>query len=253
LQQASDLAGKYLGKNHGYYLATLTMRARAREALGDPVDAMRLYQNAIQIGNQIEPRYRIYLAQASYYLGELLTRQGKYDEAEKALRESERIYSEIMGGPNSNTPNVQADLARLFFLKGDYPTAEIEYRKALEGLLKFFPPEHLAVLGPKVNFGLTLTRMGKAAEGEQCLRDVLSIRKRTLAPGDLWIPYTESALGECLNAQKRFSEAEPLLLRGYENLKSKLDVKDRRVTEARQRLLKLYEAWGKPKQAAAYR
>jgi eukaryotic-like serine/threonine-protein kinase len=252
LQQAGDLVGKYLGKSHGYYLAALTAQARVREALGDPAGAERLCQNAIQIGNHVEPRYRIYLAQASDYLGQLLTRQGRYDEAEKALRESQKIYSEIMGGPNSNTPNIQADLARLSFLKGDYPTAEIEYRKALDDLPKFFPPEHSAVLGSKTNFGLTLTRIGKAVEGEHYLRDVLSIRKKILSSDDLLIPYTESALGECLTAQGRFAEAEPLLLRGYEKLKSKLDAKDRRVIEARQRLLRLYQAWGKPQQAANY-
>jgi hypothetical protein len=85
------------------------------------------------------------------------------------------------------------------------------------------------------------------------LREALEIRKKVLPKGDALIFSTESALGECLTAQKRFAEAEPLLLSGYNGMKSKLDDKESRVVEARQRVAKLYEAWNKPDQAAPYR
>jgi hypothetical protein len=98
-----------------------------------------------------------------------------------------------------------------------------------------------------------LTRDGKTEEGEPYLREALAIRKKSLPSDSFMIPSTESALGECLTAQKRYTEAEPLLTDGYNALKSKLNDQDRRVIEARQRLLKLYELWGKPDLAARYR
>jgi serine/threonine-protein kinase len=67
------------------------------------------------------------------------------------------------------------------------------------------------------------------------------------------IPSTESALGECLTAQQRYAEAEPLLTDGYTGLIWKLGEKDLRTVEARQRLAKLYDAWGKPNQALLFR
>ena len=51
------------------------------------------------------------------------------------------------------------------------------------------------------------------------------------------ISVTMNSLGECLTAQKRFVEAEPLLTQSYNELKSKLGEQDRRVIEARQRLV----------------
>jgi hypothetical protein len=67
------------------------------------------------------------------------------------------------------------------------------------------------------------------------------------------IRYCESALGECLTAEKRFAEAETLLTSGYAGMKSTWGDKDPRVREGRQRLVKLYDAWQKPEQAARYR
>ncbi|MGH8092434.1 MAG: protein kinase domain-containing protein [Chthoniobacterales bacterium] len=253
LQEAAELVGRFLGQKHGYYVAALTSLAGAHEALGDPDEAERLYRHAIDIGRTVEPRYRIFLAQATSYFGLLLTRQQKYDEAESVLKESESIYREVLGDSNSSVPSVEADLAWLYFLEGDYPRAETEYRKALELLPKFFRPEHSSVLATETNFGLTLTRLDKAAEGEPYLRKALAIRRKTRPPGDPLIASAESALGECLTAQQRYSEAESLLLHSYAIQKSTLPASDPHLLETRQRLSDLYERWEKPEQAAAYR
>jgi hypothetical protein len=94
--------------------------------------------------------------------------------------------------------------------------------------------------------GLTLTRLGKPAEGELYLREVLEIRKRVLPADDVSILITESSLGECLTAEKRYKEAETLLAPSYEGMKSKLGEQDPRTVEARQRLQKLHEMSGNP-------
>ena len=57
--------------------------------------------------------------------------------------------------------------------------------------------------------------------------------------------------------QKKYAKAEPLLLSGYEGLKARearIPVPAKiRLTEAIDRLVQLYEAWGKPEQAAQWR
>jgi eukaryotic-like serine/threonine-protein kinase len=253
LEEAVDLIGKYLGKNHGYYMATLSGLGLAREQSGNMAGAEQLFRRAIEVGNHVNDRYRIFRAQARSYLGELLTNRGAYAEAETVLRESYATYRKVLGDDSSSVATIRRDLGRVYFLKGDYSSAEAQYRKALDLSLKFFPREHPIVVGVKAALGLTLTRLGRAAKGEPLLREALTIRKKLLPSENVLIPFTESALGECLTAEKRYAEAEPLLIHGYNGLKSKLDGGDRRAIEARQRLVKLYEAWGKPNQAARYR
>jgi serine/threonine protein kinase/tetratricopeptide (TPR) repeat protein len=253
LQEASALIKKHLGENNGYYLATLTALGIAHEKLGDANGAESYYRRALEAGRGVERRYRIFLAQASAYLGMLLTNKQSYADAESALRESERVYRDVLGDSNSSSPAIQSSLGRLYCLKGDYAHSEIEYRKALELIPKYYPRDHFIMVGAMAGLGLTLTRANKPKEGERLLREALEIRKKSLPPGNVMIPYTESALGECLLVEKRYPEAETLLTNGYAGMKSTLGDQDPRVVEGRQRLGKLYEAWGKPEQAARYR
>jgi hypothetical protein len=59
-------------------------------------------------------------------------------------------------------------------------------------------------------------------------------------------------LGQCLTTQKRYAEAEPLLLESYRILKSAAGDRDPYTVETRQGLKTLYEAWHKPEKAVSY-
>lgn len=65
--------------------------------------------------------------------------------------------------------------------------------------------------------------------------------------------YLKGVLGECLIAQGRYNEAEPLLTESYTALNSSLGQSNSGTLEAKRRLVSLYEAWNKPEQAAQYR
>jgi hypothetical protein len=63
-------------------------------------------------------------------------------------------------------------------------------------------------------------------------------------------------LGEALLEQKKYAEAEPLLLEGYEGMKTReaqIPPESRsRRTRALERLVRLYEAWGKKDKEARW-
>jgi hypothetical protein len=69
--------------------------------------------------------------------------------------------------------------------------------------------------------------------------------------------YCKSLLGASLAGQKRYAEAEPLLLSGYHGLKQRqaaIEAADRFVlAESAKQIVALYRAWGKPAQAAEWR
>lgn len=254
LKEASELIKKHLGEAHGYYMASLVMLAKAHEGAGDTDVAESLYRQAIDLGGRVKSRYRIYLAQAQAFLGILLINKAAYPEAEFLLRQSETIYRDVFGGDaNYSVGLVKANLGWLYFLKGDYAKAEEEDRRALDLIRKHISPEAAVAASTAATLGLALTREGKAVEGEAYLREALHIRKKVLPAGDVMTSVSKSALGECLTAQKRFAEAEPLLMDSYNDLKSKLAGDDRRVIDARRRLVRLYEMWEKPDLAARYR
>jgi hypothetical protein len=104
--------------------------------------------------------------------------------------------------------------------------------------------------------GLSLLRRGQWAEAEAVLRECLAIRERVQP--DQWTTFnTRSLLGGSLLGRKAYAEAEPLIVSGYEGLKARearIPPPGRpRFTEASERVVKLYEAWGKPEKAAEWR
>ena len=80
---------------------------------------------------------------------------------------------------------------------------------------------------------------------------------RAKKPDDWWRYEAECLLGASLAGQKRFPEAEPLLLEGYQGMsrrKDKIAIPDLYYFDrAHQSLVQFYEAWGKPDKAAKWR
>src|SRR5262249_46375921 len=101
-----------------------------------------------------------------------------------------------------------------------------------------------------------LLRQNKYADAEKILRDCLVLREQK--EPDAWTTFnTQSMLGEALLGQERYADAEMLLRGGYEGMKQReasIPLQSRvRLREALQRLVRLYDAWGKPDEAARWR
>lgn len=77
------------------------------------------------------------------------------------------------------------------------------------------------------------------------MREAFEIRSRLLPAGNRLTGISEAALGECLTVQKRYAEAEPLLVESHRILKTTAGEMDPRTMETARRLAALYESWGK--------
>jgi eukaryotic-like serine/threonine-protein kinase len=104
--------------------------------------------------------------------------------------------------------------------------------------------------------GSSLLRPKHYSEAEKHFRESLAIRVK-IEP-DAWNTfYAQSMLGAALLGQQKYADAAPLLVQGYEGMKQR-EVKipsQARVflTEALERLVQLYDAWEKPKEAMRWR
>jgi hypothetical protein len=104
--------------------------------------------------------------------------------------------------------------------------------------------------------GLNLLKQQKPADADPMLRASLTIRQQRQA--DSWSTFnTQALLGGALAGQQKYAEGEPLLLAGYQGMKEReKDIPANakvRLTEALERLVQLYDAWGKPEQAKEWR
>jgi hypothetical protein len=121
------------------------------------------------------------------------------------------------------------------------------YEDTLKAIKAKLGPDHRNTLTILNSLGDGYIRAGHAAKAEPLLRECLAVREKK--EPDAWTTFgTKSLLGAALLGQKKYSEAEPLLLAGYQGLKQReatipLPAKVRLIA-AVERLVRLYEATG---------
>ena len=96
----------------------------------------------------------------------------------------------------------------------------------------------------------------KPAAAEPLFREALAIREKQMP--DHWLRFLSAKmLGDSLLAQKRYVEAEPLLIDAYTALKDRQQAipagNRKNIAETVKRLVELYDKAGKPEKAAAWR
>ena len=114
-------------------------------------------------------------------------------------------------------------------------------------------PQLAAVLAQS---GSALLELKAWADAEPILRECLAIREKK-EPDDWRTFSTRSMLGGALLGQEKYSDAEPLLVHGYEGMKqrvAKIPANSKvRLTEALERLVRLYEATGETDKVAEWK
>jgi tetratricopeptide (TPR) repeat protein len=104
--------------------------------------------------------------------------------------------------------------------------------------------------------GENLLKQARWSEAESLLREALTIYEK--ARRDDWRRYNAmNELGGALMGQGRYAEAEPVVVPGYEGFKAreaKIPARHKpRLAEAAERVVRLYEEWGKPGPTAAWK
>ena len=79
------------------------------------------------------------------------------------------------------------------------------------------------------------------------------MRQKELPDGHWLIADTQSQLGAAVSASGKHSEAEPILLDAYAQLKDDRQVPVKQKQLAIQRIIRMYEAWQKTEQASEWR
>lgn len=149
-------------------------------------------------------------------------------------------------------------LIDVYILAGEHVKAVDLLLKQLAGVRKSQPEAYQY----HADYADFLARIGRAYlglkqwnEAEPHLRECATIREKT-QPDDWDTFEARSLLGGSLLGQKKYAEAEPLLLAGYEGMKKQqatIPPQGKiRLTGAVERLVQLYEGMEKPDDAAKW-
>jgi tetratricopeptide (TPR) repeat protein len=254
LREALHYASKLTGKDRAFVAMIENDLSIEVGRRGDAKESERLERAAIDEYRKLPAGAYGEMGASLTTLAGLLIGQGRYEEAEPFVREGLEVRQKVLGNAHPDTAMSWHRLSDLLYSKGDYQGAERASMEAIEVYKRALPrPQDALTFSTPLNeLGMILNKMGRSQEAEASVRQALEIRTRILPPGHRLIGSSKGALGESLRLQKRYVEAEPLLVEGYNILKSTTGEQDPRRKEVRQSLKSLYEAWHKPEKAASY-
>ena len=152
--------------------------------------------------------------------------------------------------------SIRAELAALLESLGNRPEAATLLQEQLQDLRAGVGGDSAEVATACAWTARALLTAGMSADAELLSRKCLTIREKQI-PDD-WLAFNaRSILGASLIGQKRYTEAEPFLISGYEGMKQREEkipaAGKLRLKEAVQYLVQLYEATNRSDQAAEWK
>jgi hypothetical protein len=146
----------------------------------------------------------------------------------------------------------RVDLGVAYLAAGEPTKAEQPHGDGLEWAPEQFGEADSRTAGAMAQLGMDLIQQRNWAEAEPLVRGCLAIRE-PIQPDDRTAFNTRSMLGGSLLVQNRYAEAEPLILSGYEGPRAReTNIPGQhkpRLTGAFERVIALYDAWGKKNKA----
>jgi serine/threonine-protein kinase len=254
LREALQYASKLTGKDRAYVAMIYNDLGDVAYRSGDLNESERMGRAALDEYRKLPEGTYVEMATTLSNLGAVLIKKGSYSQAEPFVREGLELRRKMLGNAHPDTAMSLFRLSDLLYKQGDYQGAEGAARESVRVFSRALttPKDNVYFANPVMALGLVLNKTGRSRDAEAYLREALEIRTRLLPGGNQLIAASEGALGECLTTQKRYAEAEPLLQRGYATMKGVQGERGPLTLEAVRRLAALYQAWGKPAEAARY-
>ena len=192
----------------------------------------------------------------SSYLAYTYAAEGKYPQSEPLFNHDLEVQRRVRGPENEDTLTTLTHMAYLYEVEGKYSLAEKAAAQTLEGRRHILGPEHPATAASEADLAEAYVAEGKFTQSEALAREAEAFQQ-THEPDNWQIFWAESLLGASLAGEKRYVEAEPLLIEGYRGMVERKDrmpiPKLRDVDLARAWIVQMYVAWGKPKKANEWR
>jgi eukaryotic-like serine/threonine-protein kinase len=297
LEPTRSVMQRALGPDNPDTLAATNDLGLMYRDAGRRPEAVALLEDVLQRRQATFGREHADTLQSMHNLANVYRDSGRLADAISVYEDVLARYRKKLGGENVDTINAMTSLASAYQNAGRLQEALDLFEEALKGYMATLGPEHVstvigvnnlanayrdagrladalpmledtlrtmkAKLGP--DHPHTLMSMNnlarayldvKPATAEPLLREFVSIRQK-INPDDWRMFETLSMLGDSLLRQKKYTDAEPILLQGYEGLKAregKIPASyKKRLADAGARIVALYEACGKKEVAEHWR
>jgi hypothetical protein len=190
------------------------------------------------------------------HLGQNYVEEGKAAQGTSLLEQNLTDSRATFGPGASDTYYAESALAWAYDAQGELARAAQMWQHALEGYRRLGSDEEAAAADTSELLGQNLTRQRKFAQAEPLIQQALAFREK--GDRDNWAFFRAQAFwGASLAGLRRYAEADPLLVSGYEGLRQRAPrtpaKQHKWIRSTGEQLVQLYTQWPKPEQAAQWR
>jgi tetratricopeptide (TPR) repeat protein len=251
--QLVEKSTRVLGPEHNLTSAAVESLATDYYLTGKYTEAFTLLDADFRMLNRVFGLQQNSTRPSLFLLARTELMLGKNAEAEAHLLKVLELMRRQFG-PDAGPPTLNA-LTLLYLREKKTSLAENYGAQALTVCQHSFGAENQFTMWSASMLALAHHDAGKFTEAETLAREALAFY--TGKQPDDWRRYeTESLVGASLAGEKKFSEAETLLVGGYQGMvarKSKIDAPDLYYLDrAHESLVEFYRAWGKADKAAEW-
>ncbi len=254
--QTLEIRRRVQGLEHPYTLETMNNVAEVYCAQGKYAPAETLHRQTLEVRRRLLGPEHPDTLKSMRYLANVYSAQGQYAQAEPLYSKSLEAQRRVLGPESPDALETLSDFAAMYQRQGKYAEAETHAAEALAGQRHTLGPEHTDTIDSEIDLALAWQSEGKFAESEPLARNALDLDRRS-QPDGVQRFRAESLLGASLAGQKRYVEAEPLLLEGYGGMMAHKDLiaapNRYYLDRVRGWIIQLYVDWGKPAKAAEWR
>jgi tetratricopeptide (TPR) repeat protein len=254
--QTLEIRRRVLGPEHSNTLLSMGNLASNYGNRGKYAESEALFSQALEIQRRVLGPEHPNTLLSMGYLARVYSAQGKYAQSEALFSKTLEIERRVLGAEHPYTLEVLSDFASVYQRQGKYALAETYAAQAVAGQRHALGSENPDMMQYAAVLALAFLSQGKFAESEVLARGVLEFNRKK-QPDDWQRFRAESLLGAGLAGQRRYAEAEPLLLEGYQGMavqKNRIAVPDwYYLDRAHEWIVQLYQAWGMPAKAAEWR
>jgi serine/threonine protein kinase len=260
-EETLELRRAVLGKTHPDTLSSMNNLALAYWAAGRRERSLKLQEETLEATRaKLGPEHPLTL-RILHNVAWSYQQMGRPNDAVPLFEQVLTLRLNVLGADHPDTLGSMRYLSLAY--RASHRSARGEPAKALPLVNDFLASQRkrLAPGAPELGehlarAGYLLLSSGAFGEAESILRECVAIRQEH-SPDHARTFNARSMLGGSLLGQKKYTEAEPLLVQGYEGMKqreSTIPAQNRGLlVDALERLVELYDAWEKPDKAAPWR
>lgn len=213
LEQSVQIQERTLGTSHPDLGITLAHFAIAQRGMSQLVQARSTADRAVTILRAANPARPVGLAMAVNVLGNIVGRQGNFEQARSLLLESLSLYEETKGREHPYVAGALSQLAMVESKLGHHDGALSLLKRALQITERSYGDENPEVAGNLYEIGLVERALGNSKSSRQRFERSLEIQLAAVDHGHPFVASTLIELAEAMRQDGDRKAAEELLQR----------------------------------------